>query len=130
MVANVDADRAALRDEVKHLERQIGLVVERIVSANSDSVITASERKIQMLETDKAIVDEKIAKCGRALPDFDETYRTALEFVGDQKILWNSNRIEDKRAVLKLAFTERLRYSRNEGFRTAKLRNPSIFSAL
>ena len=32
--------------------------------------------------------------------------------------LWTSPRLEDKRTVLKLAFTERLAYTRNEGFRT------------
>lgn len=131
MLTNVDADRAALRDEGLRLQHQITLVVERIVSAKSDSVINAYEQKIQLLETEKAIVDEKIAKCGRALPDFDETYRTALAFVGDPKILWNSNKLEDKRAVLKLAFTERLRYSREHGYRTAKIAKPfHLFSNL
>jgi len=33
--------------------------------------------------------------------------------------LWVSERLEDKRTVLKLAFAERLAYTRNEGFRTA-----------
>src|SRR5687767_11383814 len=33
--------------------------------------------------------------------------------------LWISERLEDKRTVLKLAFAERLIYTRNEGFRTA-----------
>ena len=38
--------------------------------------------------------------------------------------LWLSNRLEDKRAVLKSTFTDRLAYVRNEGFRTAKTTLP------
>ena len=131
MVSNLDEDRIALKDQVKLIERQIASLVERIVSANSESIIGAYERKIHALESDRALLDEKIAKCGRALPDFDETYRTALEFVRDPKVLWNSNKLEDKRAVLKLAFTSKLRYRRNQGYRTAEIAKPfRLFNAL
>ena len=57
------------------------------------------------------------------LRSFDETLRTALDFLGEPHKLWASERIEDKRAVLKLAFAGRLAYNGNEGFRTA---NPSF----
>ena len=39
----------------------------------------------------------------------------------------NSERLEDRRAVLKLTFADRLRYMRNEGFRTADLSLPFNF---
>src|SRR5690242_19105493 len=38
--------------------------------------------------------------------------------------LWTSPRLEDKRAVLKLAFADQLVHVRNEGFRTANLTLP------
>ena len=41
--------------------------------------------------------------------------------------LWESDRIEDKRAVLKLTFAERLAYTRGEGFRTALTSSPFGF---
>ena len=62
---------------------------------------------------------------GRPLRRFDETPRTALDFLASP---WNpgaSDRLEDKRAVLKLTFTDRLAHVRNEGFRTANLSLPS-----
>ena len=58
------------------------------------------------------------------LKSFDETLRTALDFLGNPQKLWVSERLEDKRAVLKLAFADRLAYARNEGFRTANLALP------
>ena len=71
---------------------------------------------------------ERIANCGRPLRDFDETLRTALDFLANPWNLWASERLEDKRAVLKLTFADRLAYVRNEGFRTANLALP--FKAL
>ena len=55
--------------------------------------------------------------------------RTALAFLANPCHLWISERLEDRRAVLKLTFTERLRYKRNEGFRTANLSLPFRVSA-
>ena len=59
-------------------------------------VITAYENRIRELEGDKIELGEQIANCGRPLRSFDETLRT----------------------VPKLAFTDRLAYTRNEGYRT------------
>ncbi|WP_258195682.1 hypothetical protein [Nitrosomonas ureae] len=44
-------------------------------------MITAYEKKIRQLEEEKIEIDEKIAKCGRPLQSFDETFRTAFSFL-------------------------------------------------
>jgi site-specific DNA recombinase len=67
---------------------------------------------------------EKIASCGKPARGFDEIFRTAMEFLAKPHKLWHSERLEDKRAVLKLTFADRLAYVRNEGFRTAKTTLP------
>ena len=59
---------------------------------------------------DKALFKEKIEKCGRPVRDFDVTVRTALDFLASPCNLWKSDRLEDKHAVLKLAFADRLSY--------------------
>jgi hypothetical protein len=65
-----------------------------------------------------------MAVCGRPQRGFNESVRTALDFLGNPRKLWDSERIEHKRTVLKLAFGDRLAYVRNEGFRTANLALP------
>ena len=64
-------------------------------------------RKQSKLEAQKIEVSEKIANCGRPLGSFDETLRTAFDFLENPYKLWVSARLEDKRAVLKLTFAER-----------------------
>ena len=86
--------------------------------------INAYERRIRQLEEKKIVINENIAKSGKPLRDFEETFRTALDFLVNPWNLWVSERLEDKRAVLKLAFADRLMYDCIKGFRTAILAFP------
>lgn len=114
----------ALRAELAKVERQEGQLLDRIVVASAPAVVSAYENRIRKLGEDKAAISEKIANCGRPVKSFDSTLRTALDFLGNPQKLWDSERLEDKRAVLKLAFVDQLAYVRNEGFRTANLALP------
>jgi site-specific DNA recombinase len=58
------------------------------------------------------------------LRSFDETLRTSLDFLAIPWNLWASERLEHEKAVLKLAFADRLAYVRNDGFRTPNLALP------
>ena len=46
-----------------------------------------------------------------------------FEDLGNHRV-WVSERLEDKRTVLKLAFADKLAYVRNDGFRTPDLALP------
>ncbi len=115
---------AALQKEIAATSRKVDQLLERIVEASSDSVVVAYERKIKELETQKAIMTEQMATIGKPIRSFGETYRTAFDFLGNPSKLWHSPRIEDRRAVLKLVFAERLPYVRGHGYRTAKISTP------
>jgi site-specific DNA recombinase len=119
---------SAMKGELAKVERSVEQFLDRIEEAELPSVITVYESRIRKLEARKIELNEKIAQCGRPLRSFDETLRTALDFLGNPCKLWNSERLEDKRTVLKLAFVDRLAYVRNEGLRTATLSLP--FKAL
>jgi hypothetical protein len=82
------------------------------------------ETRITGLEDRKIVLAEKIATTGRPVRSFDETLRTAFDFLASPCQLWTSERLEDKRTVLKLAFADRLAYVRNEGFRTPNFSLP------
>lgn len=69
-----------------------------------------------VVEEEKAVLKEKVQKCGRPLTSFNDTFRTALDFLASPCNLWHSDRLEDKRAVLKLAFAGRVSYVRKKGF--------------
>jgi site-specific DNA recombinase len=118
----------SLKAALPQVERKIEQLLDRVTEADVASVIRAYEERIRKLEEQKAEIVEQIASCGRPVRSFDETVRTALDFLGNPWKLWTSERLEDKRTVLKLAFVERLVYARNEGFRTTNVALP--FKAL
>ena len=118
-LASGEVRSKSLKVEAQKLEKQVEQILDRIVEAESPTVITAYEKRVKALEMRKLEIDDAIANCGRPVRDYDETLRTALDFLGSPHKLWVSDRIEDKRAVLKLTFADRLGYVRNEGFRTA-----------
>ena len=123
-LASADASRTSLNAELAKVERDIERFLDRIAQAEPLSVITVYENRIRRLEERKIAISEKIANCGRPLRTFDETLRTSLDFLANPSNLWASARLEHKKAVLKLAFADRLTYVRNEGFRTPDLALP------
>ena len=115
---------ASIEQELVKTDRQIVQLMDRVVAAEGGPIVSAYERRIEELEEKKIILGEKIAKCGSALPDFERHSRTAFAFLSNPHKLWASERLEDKRAVLKLIFTDKLPYHRFEGYRTAKTTLP------
>ncbi|CAD84147.1 MULTISPECIES: recombinase family protein [Nitrosomonas] len=115
-----------IRRNLLQIERKTEQFLDRIADTDNSILITAYEKKIRQLEEEKIALDEKIAQCGRPLQSFDETFRTAFSFLSNPYQLWVSSRLEHKRAVMKLAFSERLRYCRNEGFRTPEKSLPFL----
>jgi site-specific DNA recombinase len=123
-IANGEQRRSALQSELKLVCKQVEQFLDRIADADMPSVIAAYENRIRDLESRRLLLEEKVATEGRPLRSFNDTLRTAFEFLGNPWKLWASGRFEDKRAVLRLAFAERLIYRRGSGFRTADLALP------
>ena len=114
----------SLETDIKAIDRKVDQLLDRIVDAESPSVIRAYENRIRDMESHKIEMQEKIAKCGRPVRSFDDSLRTALMFLGNPQKLWLSERLDHKKTVIKLAFADRLAYVRNEGFRTAEIALP------
>lgn len=117
-----------LKAELGKVNQQVEQFLDRIADATVPSVIAAYETRIKALEDRKIVLAEKIATTGRPVRSFDETVRTAFDFLASPWQLWTSDRIEDKRTVLKLAFADRLAYTKKQGFRTPDFSLP--FKAL
>lgn len=115
---------ASLKTELSKIDKQIEQLLDRIVEAASRSVISAYEKRIDSLETKKLILAEKLTEKPMQQGTYDQILEPAMGFLSNPCNLWNSDRFENKRAVLKLAFTERLAYVRNQGYRTPKIALP------
>ncbi len=120
----VKADAETLRQQVVQVERRTAHFFDRIAQNEHSTLIAAYENQIRTLEEEKIRLDEQIAKCGRPLASFDETFRTAFSFLSNPQKLLERGNLEHKRAVIKLTFTNKLSYDAKTGFRTAETSLP------
>ncbi len=113
-----------LERDIVRLEKDTAKFLDRIVDATNSSVIAAYEDRIARLETDKAVATEKLREGpGRQRP-FDEMFEQACLFLSNPWKLWASGQFHLKRILLRLAFTERIAYDRNSGYRTPEFSIP------
>lgn len=115
---------AAQRADLANIERQIEQLLDRIVEATTPSVIVAYEKRIADLERDKLVIREKLSQEAGPRYTFAESFEIALTFLSNPWKLWDSGDLDHRRTVLKLVFTDRLAYCRNQGFRTPKTTLP------
>ncbi len=86
------------------------------------------EGEIVALERRKAILSEQMQKQAEPVGSFGEKLEPALTFLANPWKLWETGCIHLRRIVLKLAFTDHIKYCRNEEARTSKIAFP--FKAL
>ncbi len=122
--AQFETITASLRREIIRIEKEIDGFLGRIVTTQNTSVIAAYENKITMLEREKLLVTEKLEKNRRPAKGKREIFEHAMQFLSNPWKLWASGNILLQKSVLRLAFTDRLEYCRNEGYRTPKTALP------
>ncbi|MCB4859948.1 recombinase family protein [Sphingobium sp. PNB] len=122
--AKVKETRAAMKLEITEIEKKVAHFLDRIVESDSATVIGAYERKVDELERKKLVMIEKTSRCGTVARGYDETFRTAFEFLGNPWKLWESGSFEDRRIVQKLVLASHLEYDWSEGVRTPEISLP------
>ena len=128
-IAAAKAKAAAIEAELRKADKSIGQYLDRIAETTTPTLIDAYEQRIRELSKRKAELREEVVVEASPKGTFDEVYRTALMFLSNPWKLWQSERIEDKRGVLKAVLAEPLTYVRGEGYRNPKTSAPFGFMA-
>lgn len=123
-MASLASVTASAKKKTIELDHQIEQTLDRIVEVNNPRVIQKLEQRIDEMEREKLLLMEKAVQNRKPQRSFEETLRTALDFLGNPQKIWASERLEDKRMVLRMAFADRLAYSRKTGLRTPNLAIP------
>ena len=110
----------SMEKEIRKLDQSIEQLMDRLIETDSQTMIKAYEKRVKQMETDKAILVEKSSQSMRPMRSYDAALRTALDFIASPYKLWDSGRLSDRRAVLKLAFPGGFQYHRNRGLRTVE----------
>ena len=120
----MEADKRLIRTERNKLDQQIEGLLDRVVDADSPTLITAYEKRIEKMEREKLILDEKLQNQGKPMHTFEQMFEHALQFLSNPWKLWKSGNLIAQRTVLRLAFAEKISFARNGGLRTPKTTLP------
>ena len=126
-VATVESRSAAMRQDLGLITRKVDQLLGRLVETTSETVVAAYEKKIAEFEKEKLLLSDSLARGSKPMKTFGDTYRTAFEFLANPLRLWHSPELADRRAVLRLVFSEKLPYDRKTGYRTAQVTAPFRF---
>lgn len=117
-----------LKDDRRGLDRKIQQFLDWIVTTDSATLVATYEKQIKNLEHRKALVEEKIEKCGTLDDSFEKVNRTAMDFLANPHRYWRVADLTGKRILLKATFSRQVSYKKGEGYRTPDLSLP--FSVL
>ena len=113
-----------LKDEAQELQTRIDRVVDRLLEAETDTVVSAYETRIERMQHDKRLIENRIKNAGKPSASFEETFELAMRFLSNPWKIWDMGHLGLRRTVLRLAFLEPVTYCRKEGLRTLKTAIP------
>lgn len=113
--------RATLETQLQETGKQIENLLDRIMNASSPNVIGTYEKRIAELERQKITLAERAESAVPEAGRLTEFIELALTFLANPWNIYKNGSFALKRTVLKLAFAEPLRYTRNKGYRTAEI---------
>ncbi len=114
----------SIKKQLTQTDVKIKQLVDRILSSNNQTVINAYEKQITDLERQKLILAEKSANSDEYRHPYEEMIERCMNFIANPHKLWLSDKLEHKRTVLKLTFSEHLTYNRKTGYRTPNFSLP------
>lgn len=117
-------EKDALEKQLGEVNRQLENMLDRIVEANSASVVSAYESRIEKLERDKLVLNDRIAKSVPPKGRLEGCIELSLKFLSSPWNIWKNGEFAMREVVLRLAFVEPLRYSQNGVYETPKFSYP------
>ena len=123
-LGDVQGRKESLASQTANITRKIETLMERLVAADSPSVIRAYEDQIQKLEIQRATIAEQATRGIEPVKPFDQMFKAAMIFLANPSILWEKGNLAQRHLLLRLAFPHRLTYDRETGYRTAEIALP------
>ncbi|MFT4014270.1 MAG: zinc ribbon domain-containing protein, partial [Paracoccus sp. (in: a-proteobacteria)] len=110
--------------QLSEVGKQIDGLLDRIVDATNPTVIGAYEKRIEKLERERFVLAERVVQSVPPKGRLEEVIELSLKFLSSPWNIYKNGSHAMRQTVLRLAFSEPLKYQRNEGYRTPELSFP------
>ena len=122
-------EKDALRKQLTDVERQIENLLDRVVDTSTASVVAAYEKRIEKLEREKIVLAERLEKTIPSKGRLESCIELALRFLSNPWDLYEKGDHAVRQTVLKLTFSEPLRYGLNGVYGTPEFSFPFRYLA-
>jgi len=122
-------ERDELQKQLKEVDRQIGSLLDRIVDATSASVVSAYEARIEKLERQKIVLAERVETTVPPKGRLEDCIELALNFLASPWNIYKNGDFAMRQTVLRLVFSEPLKYGQNGVYGTPELSFPFKYLA-
>ncbi len=122
-------EKDELQKQLKAAEQQIENLLDRVVDATSASVVSAYEARIEKLERQKIVLIERVEKTVPPKGRLEDCIELALKFLSSPWNLYKNGDFAMRQTVLRLVFSEPLKYGRNGVYGTPELSFPFKYLA-
>jgi len=128
-LATAQNEKGEFQKQLKEVDRQIEGLLDRIVDANSASVVGAYEARIDKLEKHKMVLLERFETTTPIKGRLEECIELTLKFLSKPWNLYKNGDFVMRQTVLRLVFSEPLRYGQNGMYGTPQLSFPFKYLA-
>lgn len=128
-LAVAHGEKDELQRQLKDVERQIESLLDRIVDANSASVVSAYEARIEKLERQKIVLAERVETTVPPKGRLEDCIELALNFLANPWNIYKKGDFTLRQTVLRLVFSKPLTYGQNGVYGTPELSFPFRYLA-
>ncbi len=128
-LATAKNEKGEFQKQLMEVDRQIEGLLDRIVDANSASVVGAYEVRIDKLEKQKMVLLERFENTTPIKGRLEECIELTLKFLSKPWNLYKNGDFVMRQTVLRLVFSEPLRYGQNGVYGTPQLSFPFKYLA-
>ncbi len=113
-------NKTIIKRDLKSLDKKKDGILKRLIDSDSPVAISAYEHKLEELEKEKLILNEKLAFKPENELTLKELFEPLINFLENPHRIWASGHIHLQRMVLRLGFKEGLEYDREKGCLNSK----------
>lgn len=118
LAAQSKHSKSSLKRQVANLDKQQDSVIERLTETTNAKVATALEGKIEKLENDKLVLEEKLTQNPKSKAIGKREFELLARFLSNPWNLYKNGSVAIKKIILRAVFKAPLCYDRIDGFRT------------
>jgi len=117
-VGKLEDHRSVLEKKLQEVKDKIGGLAAKLAKTDNEDLISVYEDQLIQTKREERILADRVGRLSARSGDFEEALKQMFAVLRNPAAVWAKPDITQKRSVLKLIFSAKLRYDPVSGFQT------------